>query len=457
MVYVASKPIEELHQHEALALVNRYAKLKGKHYEDIDYLYSIKHRKILEWLNEGTLKATKVIKRESNLWSWLQTAIDNKGTNLELLPESEGDYIDTESWMSDDILPIYRAIYDLIEGEIELHLSEAELQEILIEYETKLQNYHKALKIWQEEQTEYQKQYSQWENELNKALYEWASLKKLTVPKKKQKLQNFVNNARQQGFIFPDAPKQPHARKPESPTKPDKNYYISGTEYEIGMRPQVDAAIAWVKSQDWLKTTENYKDWDYKVFSDIEQKYWDEYCQEFKENEIADALISFQKILTASMSAEGIYEELTQHSINYEEIGIGTHFKYQRWGNSYYEHKYFHKGNEIAFSRTGLWLVEFESLIDSSITFHIPYSSAPKNLIKHLTSEFSEVESYGREITEEEMEIYPLKGLLDILDEDIDSLPFDFKDYSPRRFIGSYGLVEPDDWEDDDWEDDDWY
>ena len=105
MVYVASKPIEELHQHEALALVNRYAKLKGKHYEDIDYLYSIKHRKILNWLNEGTLKATKVIKRESNLWSWLQTAIDNKGDNLELLPDSEGDYIDTESWMSDEISP----------------------------------------------------------------------------------------------------------------------------------------------------------------------------------------------------------------------------------------------------------------------------------------------------------------------------------------------------------------
>lgn len=64
--FVPISPVEELKPIEALALVNRWMKLKHYfYYEDLNALYELKDQKIVEFVKAGEMQATTVIVRES--------------------------------------------------------------------------------------------------------------------------------------------------------------------------------------------------------------------------------------------------------------------------------------------------------------------------------------------------------------------------------------------------------
>ena len=66
-VFSPTKPVEDLLPVEALALLNRWAKLRNYfYYDDLDFLYEIKEQKIAEWLEKGELTPTAVIVRETS-------------------------------------------------------------------------------------------------------------------------------------------------------------------------------------------------------------------------------------------------------------------------------------------------------------------------------------------------------------------------------------------------------
>lgn len=64
--FVATKPVEQLQAVEALALLNRWVKLKDYfYYDDRDALQALKNRQIAEFVRAGEMQATAVIVRES--------------------------------------------------------------------------------------------------------------------------------------------------------------------------------------------------------------------------------------------------------------------------------------------------------------------------------------------------------------------------------------------------------
>ena len=90
--FVATVTLEELLPVEALALVNRWAKLKSYFYhDDRDALYTLKDRKIAEFVKAGEMKAVAVIVRESEAISRMRESIGNGGENLEWLDDIAGD------------------------------------------------------------------------------------------------------------------------------------------------------------------------------------------------------------------------------------------------------------------------------------------------------------------------------------------------------------------------------
>lgn len=87
---IVNKPITELTPVQALALVNRWAKLKSDFfYDDVDALYELKYCKIVEWVRAGEMIATKVIMRLSPAIESMKAEIANGGNNLETLGYSD--------------------------------------------------------------------------------------------------------------------------------------------------------------------------------------------------------------------------------------------------------------------------------------------------------------------------------------------------------------------------------
>lgn len=129
-----------------------------------------------------------------------------------------------------------------------------------------------------------------------------------------------------------------------------------------------------------------------------------------------------------------------------------------RWHN--YGHKDFGKWHEINLSYTGYRLIEFQSTLDESITFHVPYDRRSKLKLDidydSLPTAESE-ENYGREISIQEQLDYPLVDLLQILGLSLEDFPYKLQKYHKVN----YGYRAYRCWDDDDeWmiedDEDDW-
>jgi hypothetical protein len=471
MVYTTQKPIDQLTQIEALVLINRWLKLPNYFwYDDKDELYSIKEKKLINWCRTEEIIVTRIVMRDAPVFKLMREQVAMHGQDLCWL-----DYFgyDWHDWLSEnDNYVHFSALRQLVNEDYQRLRNEEQYHSELAEYEIKnhnyLQEYQQYQHIMSERQQqlhEYNKLLKQYEDELYSNF--WQHLKTLPhiINEEKNILQwHYKNLSSKQKkrvdqrigarkFFIQPKPQKPQFEKmraPKKPQKPDQYENINPENYQIGELPEIEAAIEWVKT---FNPDFNIHDLDEDyIYSTLEDIIASEAFEEYREK----ALQLFEKILNDEIKdAESIYEALTELPIDYSCIGIDN--KYERYSHNTV-HKDFSKWHEINLSPTGLWLIEFKCVEQPEITFHLPYNdNKQKFAIARVPHEFSSVENFGRAITTEEQELYPIKELVKILGYEDSDFPYELKEYQqPIRYYRNWHHWE-DENENEDWEEDeDW-
>lgn len=306
MTFTTANPITQLHPHQVLALINRWAKLKSYwYYADRDVLYHLKDELIFKWVNKGSMVATKVIQRESSVIEAMKQEISTGGASLD-------------------------------------HLEQFGLR---------------------------------WDDVLNQV----PSYSKLLV------LTSIVNESK------------------------DKDEYATS---------DIEAALDWARetlNQPNLKVSD--------ITDDMECTLEHNVAEEALEKMRFEAVEIFKKVVNGELNDPlEIYNQLTNLDLDYA-YAIDMNSYSDHYGNT--THSNFSRWHEINFSPTGHWLIEFESKVDSIITFHIPYDRAEslKLIPPNLPKEESKQDTFGRPITCSEQKEYPISQLLKMLGKKPEDFP----------------------------------
>lgn len=468
MVYIAQKPIEQLSQIEALALINRWLKLPNYFwYDDKDVLYAIKEKKLATWCQSKEMIVTRVVMRDTPVFNLMREQVAKQGVDLSWLDPWGCDWHDYLSTHNDYVH--FSALRKLVNDDYERLKSEEQYARELADYNVKKQNYLEEFKQYQRLiserqylQNEYNKRLREYENELYSSFWQYLkTLHNITneeknilkwhyknlTSKQKKRVDNSIQTRKFSVQSKPQKPKLEKLQAPIEPRRPEKYESINPENYIIGELSEVEAAIEWVKTFD-LEFNINNLNEDY-VYSTLEDMIASEVFEEYRKK----ALELFQQILNGEIKdPESIYEALTELPIDYSCIGIDN--TYQRYSHGTV-HKDFSKWHEINFSATGLWLIEFESVQQPEITFHLPYNdNKDKFSIKRVPHEFSSVDNFGRAVSGSEQKAYPIKELVKIIGYEASDFPYELEEYQrPVRYYRNWNHWEDED-EDEDWEDD---
>ncbi len=454
-----SKPINELTQIEALVLVNRWLKMKSYFfYADSDELYALKGRKIAEFVRNGSLRMVKVIRRETEAIIGMRNQIENGGKDLGWL-----DLISSAYHAAIENHPgydHYRVLVDLVNGGLEVPVDETiyqlqkdEYDHLFAEYSKEKQQYDELYKEWNAEHKIYLQASANYEKEVFCQFLVYIDALEIKSAEDKQvasflrKHQNLSKKQRgrvrklitQYKFeIAQPRPSKPiqQPKAPKLPKAPDKIVYVGVDEYVAGSDKSVEDAFQWLKSyaEERLSLPECITELDdFFICCELENELAEDSLDEMR----TEALKIFESVLNGSLSDPyKIWDKLTELELDYyDALGMTSYTNYR-----YHQtrQKDFSKWHEINFSRTGFWLVEFQSAENEAITFHMPYDQAVKifseSMLSNLPTDETDQIGYGREITVNEQRDYPISDLVKILGMTEDDFPHGLRNYNKANY-----------------------
>ncbi len=443
--FEASSTIERLAPVEALALINRWAKLKSYfHRDDIDALYELKDQKISEFVCCGEMIATAVIVRESPAIAAMRSEINNSGKNLSFLKSFSSNVEDFLSEGDSCCLSLLKqmALGYGIEVEYPQDIYDRWFQEIhdkLQDYEIQKQKYDYEVAQRQPIVTEYRKQLEEYQNSEACAAKQWAEKNNIKIPRSnsgKSLKKNWLKILKNQGFKYSNKPPvSPFSTKlvlPQKPQLPLKTYKVNFETYLPGSIPEVESAISFARSIAGDKFPESYSQIDDEFIFELETFLENTALHEAKEEVLKVFVDIVENRLTNPID---IWRNLISFEIDYSDA-IGMNSYIDNWGSI--SHAQFGKWHETNLSPKGYWLVKFQSLTNLDIIFHIPYEQCQKlNLINIKNNTLPKVEvgqvSFGREINSSEQKNYPIAELVEILGVSQEDFP-----YSLQRFEKAY-------------------
>lgn len=451
MVFVAVIPVDQLHPHQALTLVNRWAKLKGYWYQNhLEALYTLKDKLIFQWVDQGSMVVNKVIQRESLAIAKMKAEIDSKGAKLEHLDPLGFDWENTLSHA--DHFHHWAVLQDLVNGEIQVSFPESiqsQLQQAyrlkLVEYEQQMLVYLEAQRRDQKRWLQYQKNFRHHVADIKKALQSVleSTSKKKGIGEFRQALSWLdsgsisdkqahqiieVLKKHQISVHCPDGILPQVVEEPIAPEPPILYTELQPSLYIVGSLPEIEAAVDWARSvldQPHLQVSDINEDW----VNQLEDRIANDALNTLK----ALALQVFEQVIQGELTdSQAIYNALTALPLNYSEA-IGMESSRAQWEDT--KHREYSRWHEINLSLTGFWLVEFQSKIDPSVSFHIPYDRAialgfnPQNVLVGTSDQLS----FGREISVAEQQDYPIQELLNILGKEVDRLPRKLRKHRSQR------------------------
>ena len=444
MSFTAEIPVSQVHPHQALALINRWIKLKGYWFhEDRDALYKLKDDCILEWVKEGTMIPVKVIERETEAIKGMKQQIANGGADLEPLDRwgsGWNEFIEASQYYC-----YYDTLSNFAGGKIIVPLPQEEQDRLLGEYSQAEEEYNRSRNLYNKKLKELNSQLSQ------PKLYRKLALElenfSLSLQKSKQnqlsqpiqclKTGSLTINQAQPLLKLLKRIKFPidslientltvyPVKEPQEPQKPALAQTIDSEGYVPGSIPHVEEALSWAKEKLGNSSLQ-YADFSEDFIFGVIEPIVAEDALEILRSETLDI---FQDVLKKkNLSPEEVYESLTRLRLDYEDA-IGMRSYTNRWHDT--KHTDYSKWHEINLSFTGGWLVEFESKTDASICLHIPYDLVKNRIdVEPLPHEFSDQVTYGREVSPSEQKAYPIVGLLAILGKNPSDFPCELKRYS---------------------------
>ena len=459
--FSTNKPVHSLSPVEALAFLNRWAKLRNYfYYEDINILYEIKEEKIAEWLKSAEVISTAIIVRESEAFVGMRRELENGGKNLDWL-----NWKSYNSYLTETESNYFSLLCELSEQSENFGISVDYPSEIyqnwLKQLESEFEAYQKAKKEYEKEFKRRQpilKDYNQSLQKYNQrkeiAAREWANINNIRIARSrsgKNLKKDWSKRLEKQGFAFESPPKYPFSedlKPPKAIKKPPKSYIINFSNYLPGSILEVESVLNWAKS--FCQLPEHYCDIDedFICFS-LEELLSQTILERIKK----EVLQIFEKVLDRSLSnPKKIWEELTKFEIEYSEaLGMNSYTNF-RYHETY--HRDFGNWHEINLSLTGYWLIEFQSTMNPNITFHVPFNHYHKSPITLSLDKLPRINSdqskFGREINNQEKKQYPIEELLKILGLSLEDFPFKLQKYEKQSFYHN-----DDDW--DDWDQEDFY
>ncbi len=444
MSFTAEIPISQLHPHQALALINRWIKLKGYWFhEDRDALYKLKDDCILEWVKEGTMIPTKVIERETEAIKGMNHQLATGGADLEPLDRWGNGW--NEFLEASQYYCYYDTLSNFAGGEIIIPLPQEEQDRLLGEYNQAEEEYKRSHDLYCKNLKELNSRLSQpklyrklaleletfsvslqksKQNQLVQPI-QWLKTGSLTINQAQPLLKLLKRIKFPIDSLIENTLTVHPVKELQEPQKPVLARTIDSEGYVPGSISHVEEALSWAKERlgnSSLRCADFSEDF---IFGVIEPIVAEDALEILK----SKALDIFQDALKKkNLSPKEVYESLTGLRLDYEDA-IGMRSYTNRWHDT--KHADYSKWHEINLSFTGGWLVEFESKADASICLHIPYDLAKNRIpVESLPREFSEQETYGRGITPSEQKAYPVAELLAILGKNPSDFPCELKRYS---------------------------
>lgn len=451
MSYIVDKPIVELKPVEALALINRWLKLENYfYYDDRDKLYDLKYRKIVEWLELKEMVATAIIKRDNPTFAAMEEQIVYDGEDLNILDN----YFDIEKLdLTDEDLHNYQVLDDFCCYNYEIAYSddiiaseEAKYSQELAEYKVAKAAYDLEMKAQQPLISEYKHQLSSWLLQKFALAEQWAKENNIKIPgcKSDSRKKKFISSLERQGFKFDEPQPQrqyKHLQGPSKPIKPALTYVVTPDDYVPGSIPEIEKALIW--AEQFVYNMPEYDELSDNFIVDLQYKIKDYILGKHQKL----ALDIFQQVVDGELyNSKEIYSALTKLNIDYfSSIGMKSY----KNRNRNYRHADYSRWHQINFSATGYWLVEFQSLLEPSITFHIPYDAC-KQLDFKLNHEVlptveSSEETYGRQVSKIEQENYPITKLVKLLGYEVSDFPYKLQKYSKPYSYHAHSF-----WDDED-------
>lgn len=446
-----TKPVESLLPVEALALLNRWAKLHYFYHDDLDLLYEIKEEKIAEWLKDGEIAATSIIIRESPAIAGMKIELANRGNNLDWL-----DYDSYSSYLSEAETKYFKLLTELAAQWEESGFAvdypqdiyenwRSQVQPQIKAYEIAKQEYDKEFQRRQPILKKYEQSLKSYSKQKEIAAKNWAKINNARIARSnsgKSLKKDWLKRLEKQGFSYEPKPPYPFSNKlekPEYPQMPPKSYIVNFENYLPGSLSEIEEVLSWLESLVDIPEHPCDIDEDF-ICIELEDSLREIVLDRVKK----DVLKIFKDIVEGQLSdPKDIYNRLIEFDIDYQAIGMAS---YTDFRNHLTVHRDFGKWHEINFSPTGYWLIEFQSTIEPTITLHVPYNRNCQSQIKINLEELPKIRSeqanFGREINAEEKKNYPIEGLLKILGLSRKDFPYELEKYQkPYAY---------DDW-DDDW------
>lgn len=463
--FYTTKPVEKLKPIEALALLNRWAKIRNYFWDrDIDFLYEIKDRKIREWLETKELFANAIILRPTPAIEGMKTEIENGGINL--------NWLDYNSWY-DYLTEIESKHLSLLQEMaeqwehmgIEVKYPEDIYQNWLRQLQPRIESYQIALADYELEMKrrqpileEYNKTCQESDRKRIEAAKLWAKENQIKIARsrsRKSLKKDWIERLEKKGFTYETCPEYPFPsklKKPSAPKLPENTYIVNFENYLPGSIPEVESAL------NWAETLVDLPEFTCDIDSNFICDELESILQEVILDRVREEVLTiFERVITGSLSnPEKIWDELIKFEIDYSEaIGMESYYDFRSHQNY---HRDYSKWQEINLSPTGYWLVEFISIEDSTISFHVPYdriksTSNIKINLDDLPKVTSIQANFGREINEEEKEKYPIDSLLNILGFSSEDFPFELEPYRRNNYY-NFSNEDEEYWQEDeeDWE-----
>lgn len=398
--------------------MNRWLKYSREfnyfYHADKDALYKLKFRLILDWVQTGLVKPTKVVVRTNDLFDKIDKLLASSSSKDNI--ECYDDFF-LEDYLNEEELSYLETIRDLTNQKYSIPYPEDVQQKRREEYQRNLGTFK-----------EYQQRIEEYNKREKKAAYDWAVENNIHIPRtnsKKNYKKDWVKRLRKKGFVY----NEPKPRKVDPPQKPQTHYHISFDTYIPYSEEKVEKAIAW-----GLKECPEFKDYPYNTLGDefleaIENKKFDEILDIAKE-EFVEVLENIDKTPVGQT-----WESLREF---HDRIDIGMTLEEDIFFDLHWDVNQF---KEVKLSRSGFWLVEFVSNVEGEdISYHIPYDDCPEHLKNGLPKEDLDQVNFGYPISEEDKKRYPIEVVVRYLGMN----PFDFP-HNLEQFISKKRFFNPSD------------
>jgi hypothetical protein len=418
-------PLQELHPHQALCLLNRWT--RGSHLakEDTTVYHALKEHQLKLWAEE--FPPVRIIRRPSRLMKALAFQLERDCMDLQPLNIGSGHH-DALAFSPNHTH--WKTLHQAVHEGVPVSLPQEVFNRRLETYQQELQAYEDQLREHQEHQDKFDQAALHLRSNLDKLdrvlealqedktspLQKWARATRHDfLPRLTDRQVAVIGRMFRRFEVpgFPDIPPFPYPPVPPQP--PVDHHLIPLEEADPEDYPALQAALQWASGvQGSLVTPSTLNQALQRLQLKVKREAMIVLRRKAEE--------AFQRILTEDLNPEEVYTLLTALPLDYESVGIRAFVE-----DGVRVHGAFTDWYRTRLNLRAHWLIEYESSIDEGVILHVPLSDSPLvDTLPHTTDA-----CFGGGISRDERRFYPAVDLALLLGWELEDFPFRLEDQHP--------------------------